>query len=250
MIKNKYLLLATSIMGCIATMPVCATECVVGDCASLGYSQGDVPNCKKYVSCPFDTSYKTCVEYDYPYVPCPVGYNTSVTEETCAKSQKLKTTTGLNGVTCGACECKYTTYDDCESDLAVEAGCQEDKYGCYYPPYCPTGWYRLLGENVDLSENEEEDFIGTKCDNYIWHPLGDDRISCPKGLHAYHWVVPENEAYCEYAENQGMSQHVENSCFQFFYMDEECDDDGENCKSVKKKDSCSIQSIYCVKCLE
>ena len=51
------------------------------DCTSLGYSSSDVSNCKHYLLCPFNTSYKTCVAFDdsepepdcsdYPLTECP-----------------------------------------------------------------------------------------------------------------------------------------------------------------------------------
>lgn len=89
--SNKFNLLAVLSLYLAGTNVVYALSCKNGDsscstqstadCASLGYSADNVKNCKHYLYCPFNTSYKTCVAFDnsepepdcsdYPLTECP-----------------------------------------------------------------------------------------------------------------------------------------------------------------------------------
>ena len=84
------------------------------DCTNLGYSSSAESNCKHYLLCPFNTSYKTCVAFDnsepepdcsdYPLTECPD-----------------------NGI-CDECpdDKTYLKFTGCESGYVLNA----DKTGC------------------------------------------------------------------------------------------------------------------------
>ena len=60
----RYLLV---LLGLLVTSTVQAMDCrETPDCADLGFSQEEDPNCVKdgYINCPFDTSYRKCVQHD------------------------------------------------------------------------------------------------------------------------------------------------------------------------------------------
>ena len=89
--SNKFNLLALISLYLAGTNVVYALSCKNGDsscssqsaadCTNLGYSADNVKNCKHYLYCPFNTSYKTCVAFDnsepepdcsdYPLTECP-----------------------------------------------------------------------------------------------------------------------------------------------------------------------------------
>ena len=89
--SNKFNLLAVLSLYLAGTNVVYALSCKNGtsscstqsaaDCSKLGYSADNVDNCKHYLYCPFNQSYKTCVAFDnsepepdcsdYPLTECP-----------------------------------------------------------------------------------------------------------------------------------------------------------------------------------
>ena len=80
--KNMHkTLYGAALVGCLAiASSVNALECKNSDCTKLGYSKTNVENCAKYVHCPFDTEYKTCVQLEEEYTldTCPEGYKCDV----------------------------------------------------------------------------------------------------------------------------------------------------------------------------
>ena len=52
--------------GTVLAVPQTATaaECQPADCAAMGYSKETAENCKTYLTCPFDSSYKACIAYN------------------------------------------------------------------------------------------------------------------------------------------------------------------------------------------
>ncbi len=49
-------------------------NCISGDCANLGYSTADVPDCENYIYCPFDINYKICAHVAPKLLDsCPAG---------------------------------------------------------------------------------------------------------------------------------------------------------------------------------
>lgn len=85
------------------------------DCKALGYSKIETPNCNHYLRCPFDDSYKICVN-DPQGTQCPDGYSLSVTAATCGSSigWKFLTNGKVSTYDCGKCECQAPT--ECKWD--------------------------------------------------------------------------------------------------------------------------------------
>ena len=91
--SNKFKMLAVISLCLVCANVVHALSCQNGDsscstqsaadCSKLGYSTADVDNCKHYLYCPFNLSYKTCVAFnnskpepdcsDYPLTSCPAN---------------------------------------------------------------------------------------------------------------------------------------------------------------------------------
>jgi len=82
----------------------CASNATAaGDCTTLGFSKSNTANCNHYIYCPFDPSYKRCVN-DKAAEPstCPTGYANNV--KNCGQSGDLGWTLGtLNSSGCGQC---------------------------------------------------------------------------------------------------------------------------------------------------
>lgn len=101
-----------------------------GNCETLGFSTADEPNCKHYLYCPFDLSYKRCVAIgidcsDYPLTSCPAAASKC---EECGDSGEIKykvitckTGYTLANDTCEAADCplgystSYQSISDCGS---------------------------------------------------------------------------------------------------------------------------------------
>jgi hypothetical protein len=110
--SNKFNLLAVISLYLAGTNVVYALSCKNGDsscstqsaadCANLGYSADNVDNCKHYLYCPFNLSYKTCVAFDnskpeadcsdYPLTSCP---SNGICED-CPNDSSYKKLTGCN----------------------------------------------------------------------------------------------------------------------------------------------------------
>ena len=128
--SNKFNLLAVLSLYLAGTNVVYALSCKNGDsscstqsaadCASLGYSADNIDNCKHYLYCPFNRSYKTCVAFDnsepepvidcsdYPLTECPEN---SVCKD-CPDDNSYKKITGCkSGYTKSTGECGKTGED-------------------------------------------------------------------------------------------------------------------------------------------
>lgn len=145
-----------------------------GDCTTLGYSNKKELGCTKWLYCPFDSSYKRCLEYDsltkvcsadvYPFDKCP-GALVGKEDETCIKCQdgdgwhyacksglEYIDTETVNGVTIIAhCGCIPKTCTDYKlascPNLATCASCTDN---------CDTKRYNFTScvENASLVNGE------------------------------------------------------------------------------------------------
>ncbi len=123
-------------------------DCISGDCASLGYSTADVPDCENYIYCPFDINYKicahvapklldscpagkTCVEkyrVSGDEAACSTGYKKTVTE--CGTLSNGYYTLGIAQSTNAACK---QCVKNCNSDYELKDGsCSKKTESCTY----------------------------------------------------------------------------------------------------------------------
>ncbi len=89
-----------------------------GDCTTLGFSKEDTSGCSHYIYCPFDPSYKRCVNNTATEPStCPAGYGKTVND--CGRWSMGWTLGTLNSSGCGKCIKK-----SCPSGSATTAaGC-------------------------------------------------------------------------------------------------------------------------------
>lgn len=84
MTKKHILFAGLALWGCfILATPSSALDCKKSDCESLGYSRDDISGCTKYVKCPFDETYKACIQEDYSLTTCPENGICKVKLEAC-----------------------------------------------------------------------------------------------------------------------------------------------------------------------
>lgn len=96
-----------------------------GDCGSLGYSTSEVSGCKKYLKCPFNSSYKICVAGGAGSVDCAELGFTDDDKTSWCKAEDLITCPGTTLTLCAAPDMVAIT-PTCE-DLGFT---QEEKPWC------------------------------------------------------------------------------------------------------------------------